>query len=103
LSLLVDDVGAVLEPDDDAFEFPLDALKGRLRALVCRVYKLPSWLLLVLDTQRLLTEISGVSASAGSADEQFGNHRMVPEIHPRGMSVDGNVSLRTSAESGGSK
>jgi len=103
LSLLVDDVGAVLEPDDDAFEFPLDTLKGRLRVLVCKVYKLPSRLLLVLDTQRLLTEFSGVSPSPGTADEHFGDHRMVPEIHPRGMSVDGNVSLRTSAESGGSK
>ncbi len=103
LSLLVDDVGAVLEPDDDAFEFPLAALKGRLRALVCQVYKLPSRLLLVLDTQRLLAEFSAVSASPGCADENLGDDRMVPGIRVSGIGADANASLRLSAEPGGSK
>jgi purine-binding chemotaxis protein CheW len=56
VSLIVDEIGAVFELPEDAFEPPPEIIKGRLRALVSRVYMLPNRLLLVVDTQRLLTE-----------------------------------------------
>lgn len=56
-SLLVDEVGDVLEVDDDAFELPPATLRGRLRELIRGAYKLESRLLLVLDTDRVLDGI----------------------------------------------
>lgn len=50
LSLLVDEIGDVLELDEDYFEAPPATLTGIARELVRGVYKLDGHLLLLLDT-----------------------------------------------------
>ena len=52
VSLLVDEIGDVLEAGDENFEPPPETLKGETRELVCGVYKLEERLMLVLDTGR---------------------------------------------------
>lgn len=54
VSLLVDEIGDVVEVKDESFEPPPDTLKGESRELVRGVYKLKERLLLVLDTARAL-------------------------------------------------
>ncbi len=54
VSLLVDQVGEVLQVDDDDFETSPRTLRGRLRELITGAYKLDGRLLLVLDTDRVL-------------------------------------------------
>lgn len=54
VSLLVDQVGDVLEVNDDDFEVPPRTLRGRLRELISGAYKLDGRLLLVLDTAAVL-------------------------------------------------
>jgi len=49
VSLLVDDVGDVLEVDADAIESAPETIAGRARAMVAGVYQLPDRLLLILD------------------------------------------------------
>lgn len=51
-SLLVDEIGDVLEPDLDRFESPPDTVPPRVRDLVTRVCKLDRQLMLVLDTDK---------------------------------------------------
>ena len=52
VSFLVDEIGDVLEVDEDSFEHPPETLQGQVRQLVRGVYKLPERLLLALDTER---------------------------------------------------
>jgi purine-binding chemotaxis protein CheW len=52
LSLLVDEIGDVIEVAEDAFERPPSTLTGQARLLVRGAYKLDNRLLLVLDTER---------------------------------------------------
>lgn len=52
MSLLVDEIGDVLEMDSDAFERPPETLRGVARALIRGAYKLKDRLLLTLDTER---------------------------------------------------
>ena len=54
MSLLVDDVGEVLEVDQDAFEPPLETLQGRSRELIRGAYRLEKRLMHVLDVERTL-------------------------------------------------
>lgn len=49
-SLLVDEIGDMMELTDEAFEMPPDTVQGRARELISGVYKLEKDLLLVLDT-----------------------------------------------------
>ena len=63
-SLLVDEIGDVLEISDDLFERPPETLKGTARHLIEGVYKLEDGLLLVLNTTKTL-DISGTGASGG--------------------------------------
>jgi len=51
-SLLVDEIGDVLEVADDSFERPPETIRGVARELIRGVYKLRGTLLLVLDTER---------------------------------------------------
>ena len=53
VSLLVDEVGDVVEVDDESFEPPPVTLRGVARDLVRGAYKLKDRLLLVLDTERV--------------------------------------------------
>ncbi len=52
VSFLVDEIGDVLEADEEHFEPPPETLKGQARELVRGVYKLEQRLMLVLDTSR---------------------------------------------------
>ena len=54
VSLLVDEIGDVLEADAGQFEPPPDTLAAPARELIQGLYKLPGRLLLVLDTERVL-------------------------------------------------
>ena len=51
VSLLVDEIGDVVEANEDAFETPPDTLHGAAREVIRGAYKLEKELLLVLDTQ----------------------------------------------------
>jgi len=55
VSFLVDEIGDVLEAEEDSFESPPDTLQGPGRDLVQGVYKLEDHLMLVLDAQRAVT------------------------------------------------
>jgi purine-binding chemotaxis protein CheW len=55
VSFLVDEIGDVLEADEGNFERPPETLQGEARELVRGVYKLPEGLMLVLDTERVVT------------------------------------------------
>ena len=50
VSLLVDEIGDVIEVEAEALETPPETLQGFAREVVRGVYKLPGALLLVLDT-----------------------------------------------------
>jgi purine-binding chemotaxis protein CheW len=52
VSLLVDEIGDVLEVPEQAFERPPETLKGTARELIRGAYKLQDSLLLILDTER---------------------------------------------------
>lgn len=51
-SLLVDEIGDMMELAEDAFEPPPDTVQGTARELISGVYKLEHGLLLVLDTNK---------------------------------------------------
>jgi purine-binding chemotaxis protein CheW len=55
VSLLVDEIGDVLEVDDQSFESPPETLKGVARELIRGAYKLKDRLLLVLDTEKAVS------------------------------------------------
>jgi purine-binding chemotaxis protein CheW len=52
VSLLVDEIGDVLEVPENLFETPPETLQGATRELILGAYKLKDRLLLVLDTER---------------------------------------------------
>ncbi len=52
LSLLVDEIGDVVDVDEDSFEAAPETLEGVARELIRGAYKLDGRLLLVLDTDR---------------------------------------------------
>ncbi len=55
VSLLVDEIGDVVEVDEALFERPPDTLSGVARDLITGAYKLESRLLLVLDTSKAVS------------------------------------------------
>ena len=59
VSLLVDEIGDVIEVEEAAFERPPDTLAGEARGLIRGAYKLKGRLLLVLDAARTLDSESG--------------------------------------------
>jgi purine-binding chemotaxis protein CheW len=54
VSLLVDEIGDVLEVSDESFEAPPETLAGIARTLITGTYKLDGRILLVLDTAKAL-------------------------------------------------
>ena|SRR5271170_1121863 len=52
LSLLVDEIGDVIEVEEGTYEEPPETLKDMARELILGVHKLPGRLLLILDTDR---------------------------------------------------
>ena len=57
VSLLVDEIGDVLEVDEETFEGPPETLDRKARELICGVYKLANCLLHVLDTDKALSVV----------------------------------------------
>lgn len=55
VSLLVDEIGDVVEIHDDVYERPPETLKGVARELIQGVYKLKDRLLLILDTDKTVS------------------------------------------------
>jgi purine-binding chemotaxis protein CheW len=55
VSFLVDEIGDVLEVEEESFERPPETMQGQTRELVRGVYKLRERLMLVLDTERAVT------------------------------------------------
>jgi purine-binding chemotaxis protein CheW len=52
VSLLVDEIGDVLEVDESTFELPPEPLRGGVRSMILGVHKLNDRLMLVLDTEK---------------------------------------------------
>lgn len=65
VSLLVDEIGDVVEIADDIYERPPETLKGVARELVTGVYKLKERLLLILDTEKTIN-LSAAPVRAGA-------------------------------------
>ena len=64
VSLLVDEIGDVLEIDDDTREAPPETLTGASRLMITGVYKLKDRLMLVLDTERAVDLQSAAQSGA---------------------------------------
>ena len=58
VSLLVDQIGDVIEVNDDCFEVPPDTLSGQAREFIRGAYKLADRLLLLLDCE-LAVQVNG--------------------------------------------
>ncbi len=54
VSLLVDQIGDVIEVDSDRFELPPNTLRGSARSFVQGAYKLDARLLLLLDIEQVV-------------------------------------------------
>ena len=54
VSLLVDQIGDVVEGREDDFEPPPETVTGDVRELIIGTYKLPDRLLLILDTEKIV-------------------------------------------------
>ena len=63
-SLLVDEIGDVIEVEESSFEPPPDTLQGMARGMLRGVHKLPNRLLLILDPERT-AKLSGGDAAVG--------------------------------------
>jgi purine-binding chemotaxis protein CheW len=61
VSLLVDEIGDVVNVEPDTFERPPETLNGIARDLISGVYKLKERLLLVMDTEKAVG-LSGMAA-----------------------------------------
>lgn len=59
VSLLVDEIGDVVEVDPEAHERRPETVQGAARELITGVYKLPGRLLLILDTERAVSVDTG--------------------------------------------
>jgi purine-binding chemotaxis protein CheW len=65
VSLLVDQIGDVVEVEEESFEKPPDTLSGSARELILGAHKLDKRLLLVLDTRRIVSLADEDAAVAG--------------------------------------
>jgi purine-binding chemotaxis protein CheW len=59
VSLLVDEIGDVLEVPEDVYERPPETIPREVRQLVLGVYKLTGKLLLILDSEKAVNVNSG--------------------------------------------
>jgi purine-binding chemotaxis protein CheW len=67
VSLLVDEIGDVLEVSEKLFERPPETLKGEARELIRGAYKLQERLLLILDADRTVSVDHGPPRKPGVA------------------------------------
>ena len=70
ISLMVDDIGDVVEVSQDSFEPPPETLRGSVRSVILGVHKLDKQLMHVLDTERacLLEAGTGMSSERNSRE-----------------------------------
>jgi purine-binding chemotaxis protein CheW len=68
VSLLVDEIGDVVEIQDDFYEHPPETLKGVARELIQGVYKLKERLLLILDTEKTVNLTNAATAIRGKME-----------------------------------
>lgn len=66
VSLLVDEIGDVVEVSEESFEQPPETIDGVARELIRGVYKLRERLLLILDTEKTVNLSTGVLSGAES-------------------------------------
>lgn len=64
-SLLVDEIGDVLEVQDESFESVPETMQGHARSFIRGVYKLPKHLLLILDTEKAVNGLDVEASVAG--------------------------------------
>jgi purine-binding chemotaxis protein CheW len=64
VSLLVDEIGDVLEVSQQQFELPPETLQGAAREFIQGAYKLPDRLLVILDPQRIISITNQPEAKA---------------------------------------
>ena len=67
VSLLVDQIGDVLEVDSQNYERPPETLSGIARQLVLGVYKLKDELLLILDTDQTVELVEKTASATAKA------------------------------------
>ena len=58
VSLLVDEIGDVVEVEEDTYELPPGTLSAEARELIRGVYKLKAGLLIVVDTDKILNLVT---------------------------------------------
>lgn len=63
VSFLVDEIGEVLDVDEDTFEAPPETLQGAMRELIGGAYKLEGRLLLALSTARTVNLSEGIAGT----------------------------------------
>lgn len=63
VSLLVDEIGDVLEVSEDVYERPPETIPLDVRKLVLGVYKLQGKLLLILDSEKAVNVSTGIEVS----------------------------------------
>lgn len=63
VSLLVDEIGDVVELEDSVYERPPETLTGVARELIRGVYKLKERLLLILDTEKTVCVSTSITRS----------------------------------------
>jgi purine-binding chemotaxis protein CheW len=85
VSLLVDEIGDVLEVPEKQFERPPETLKGTPRELIRGAYKLDGRLMLVLDTERTV-------ALAGIRGQESGGRDQGEEDRGQKSEVRGQMS-----------
>ena len=72
VSLLVDEIGDVIEVEQSSFEAPPETLRGTVRSMILGVHKLEGKLLHVLDTEKacqipIATEVAAAQRYAASS------------------------------------
>jgi purine-binding chemotaxis protein CheW len=85
VSLLVDEIGDVLEMDAASYERPPQNLDAAAREIIRGVYKLKDSLLLVLDTEKTIEVDSSLNLRNGRFDAQG---RQGPPVARRSSSPD---------------
>jgi purine-binding chemotaxis protein CheW len=64
VSLLVDEIGDVVEVTEESFERPPETLQGKVREVILGVHKLEKQLMHVLDTEKACETADAVSSGA---------------------------------------
>jgi purine-binding chemotaxis protein CheW len=80
VSLLVDEIGDVVEVQEEAFERPPETISSLGKDLITGVYKLDGQLLLLLDTNRVI-RVEGTSGSISKRSEDRTARGAPPHVY----------------------